>query len=80
MNCLVLDAFLKVKGVSTHDVGHCEGRAQEVAGQDLGRGGVDKAEKCVSNFDGNVFQAKEPGVVAAMPDKELMLNTGVWAG
>ena len=70
--------LLESEGVCTCDVGCLEGGARAVAGQYSGRGGIDKADKGARDFDGNVLRAEEPGVVAAMPDEELLLHTGVW--
>ena len=80
MNCPVGDAILEVKGGRARDVSRCEGRASAAAGWDLAQGGVNKADKCASKFSGNVFRTKEPGVVAAMPNEELMLDAGARVG
>jgi hypothetical protein len=45
--------------------------------QYFGGGGVEEADKCVGNFDGDIFRVKEPGVVAAVTDEILVLDAGV---
>lgn len=49
-----------------------------VAGWDLAKGGANKADKSANDFYGKIICTKEPGVIDAMLDKELVLDAGVW--
>ena len=64
----------------TRDVGCLEGGARAVAGRYLGSGGIDKTDKGAGYVDGNVLHVEEPGVIAAVPDEELLFDAGVRVG
>ena len=72
-----MDVLFESEGMGTRDVGGREGGAGAVAGGYLQGGGVDEADKGASDVDGDVLRAEEPGVIAAMPDKELLFDPGV---
>ena len=71
---------MEIKGGCARDVCRREGRVSAVAGRDLARGGIDEADKCAGNINRNVFRVEEPGVIAAVPDRELMLESCVRVG
>ena len=74
---LIGDGFLEVKECGPRDVGGCEGGAGVVAGGNLGGGCIDNACEYAGSFNGNVLRVKEPRVVAAMPEEELMFKASV---
>ena len=75
--CFVGGILLEGEGVYTRDVTCLEGRAIAVAGRHLNGGGINEADESAGILDGNVFRAEEPGVIAAMTDKELMFDASI---
>ena len=80
MHHFVGSVLLEGGGVCTRDVGCLEGGVRVVAGQYLGSGGINETDKGAGYVNGNVLSAEEPGVVAAMPDEELLFDAGVRVG
>ena len=74
---LVGGALLEIECGGSRDVSHREGRTGAVAGRDLCGGGVDEARKGARDFDWHILRTEEPGVIAAMPNEELVLEAGV---
>ena len=72
---------MESEGVYTHDVRCLDGRASGVVGQYLGRrGGIHEANKGAGGIDRDVLCVWELGVVAAMPEEELLFNASVRVG
>lgn len=80
VNHLVGDSFLKVKGVGTHDVSCCEGRARAVACWDLVGGGINEADKGVGDFDRSILYTWEPGVIVVMTDEVIEFDSHFGVG
>ncbi len=74
------DAVLKIEGGCTRDVCRREGRTCTVARRDLAGGSIDETDKRAGDVDRDVFRAEEPRVIAAMPDKEFVLDSCVGVG
>jgi len=80
VHCLVSGILVESEGMGTRDVSDRKGGARAVAGWYLHRGGVDEADKGASDVDGDVLHAEELGVIATMPDEELLFDSGVRVG
>ena len=74
------DAVLKIEGGCTRDVCRREGRACAVARRDLAGGSIDETDERAGDVDRDVFRAEEPRVIAAVPDKEFVLDSCVGVG
>jgi hypothetical protein len=74
---LVGDVLLEVEECGTGDDGSREDRSGAVASGDISDGRVDDAHEGAGYFDGSVLRAKELRVVAAIPEEELVLESGV---
>jgi hypothetical protein len=77
---LVRGVLFESEGMGTRDVGGCKGGAGAEAGWDFQGGGVDEADKGTRYVDRDVLRAEEPGVVATVPDEELLFDSGVRFG
>ena len=51
-----------------------------VARRDLAGGSIDETDERAGDVDRDVFRAEEPRVIAAVPDKEFVLDSGVGEG
>jgi hypothetical protein len=80
VDCFVGVVFLEVEGTGTSDVGCHEDGARVVAGQDLNGGGIEEVDECAGSFDKNVFSTKEAGIIATMPNQELVFDASVGVG
>ena len=80
MHRLVSGVLLESEGMGTRDVGGREGRAGAVAGWYLQGRGVDEADKGTRYVDGDVLHAEELGVIATMPNEELLFDPSVRVG
>ena len=74
---LVGGALMEIECGGTQDVGHHEGQTGAVAGRDLCEGCVDKHAKVPVTLIGTILCTEEPGVIAAVPNKELMSEARV---
>ena len=74
------DTILKIEGGCTCDVCCREGRACAVARRDLAGGSIDETDERAGNIDRGIFRTEEPRVIAAVPDKEFVLDSCVGVG
>ena len=74
------DAVSKIEGGCTRDVCRHEGRACTIARWDLAGGSIDETDERAGDVDRDVFRAEEPRVIAAVPDKEFVLDSCVGVG